>query len=221
MGDNQVHCFTAVRALLTYAEDDLSKHSDVSMIVCFDHEEVGSESACGAGSPVMQEAIKRVSGCFSKGDDEMYSVSIRKSFLVSADGAHAIHPNYAAKHEPNHAPPLNKGTVIKTNDNQRYATNVDSAFFTRELARRGGVNVQEFMVKNDCPCGTSIGPIISAKLGLRTVDLGVPQLSMHSIRETIGVADIESNYILFKTFFKQFRQLDDSCNFVCLPVANI
>jgi len=214
--DNQIHCFTGVMALLDHAKAGLANDTDVSMVCCFDHEEVGSESACGAASPMFQDALQRVSGCFGKPEDgeELYRVAVRKSFLVSADVAHAIHPNYAGKHDANHGPLMNKGTVIKTNDNQRYATNAETGFFLREIARRAGVEVQEFMVKNDCPCGTTIGPIIAAKVGCRTVDVGVPSLSMHSVRETMGVADITSNFKLFQTFFKEFRTLDDSCKFI-------
>ena len=111
------------------------------MLVCFDHEEIGSESAQGAGSPVMGEALSRILGCFDT-SDEMLRRTVRKSFLISADVAHAIHPNYPEKHEKNHQPVLNKGTVIKTNQNQRYATNAETGFILRELARRGGVPVQ-------------------------------------------------------------------------------
>lgn len=211
--DNHIHCYTALRALLDHAAGDLSSDKNVSIICCFDHEEVGSESACGAGSPVMQEAVERIGGCFSKGDEEMHKVSIRRSFLVSADVAHAVHPNWAGKHDSGHVPLLNKGTVVKTNDNQRYATNAETGFMLREIARQGGVAVQEFVVRNDCPCGSTIGPIISSKTGMRCVDLGVPSLSMHSIRETMGVTDIANNYVLFKTFFAKFRALDDMCVF--------
>lgn len=209
--DNQSHCYTGLSALLQHSSD-ISADTGVSMLVCFDHEEIGSASAQGAGSPVMSEAISRVVGCF---DDsaEILKVTIRNSFLVSADVAHAIHPNYQDKHEKNHQPVLNKGTVIKTNSNQRYATNAETGFLLRELARRAGAPVQEFVVRNDCPCGSTIGPIISSNVGIRTVDLGVPSLSMHSIRETMGVEDIASNIKLFKTFFSEFRALDESCNF--------
>lgn len=211
--DNQVHCFTATRALLEHATKQSGSETAISMIVCFDHEEVGSDSLTGAGSPMMQEAVERVSGCFSKGDEEMHKVSIRKSFLLSADTAHAIHPNYVGKHDSNHQPMMNKGTAIKSNENQRYATNLESGFMMREIARQGGVSVQEFVVKNDCPCGSTIGPIISSKTGIRCVDVGVPILSMHSIRETMGVADIMNSLVLFKTFFAKFRALDDACIF--------
>lgn len=125
----------------------------------------------------MGEAIARVCGCFTT-EEELKLISLRKSFLVSADVAHALHPNYASKHESNHQPKLNGGTVLKTNDNQRYATHAATGFIVREVARRAGVPVQEFVVRNDCPCGTTIGPIIAAKVGIRTADVGIPSLSM-------------------------------------------
>jgi len=209
--DNQVHCYTGLAALLDHSRD-ISEDTGVSMLCCFDHEEVGSDSAVGAGSPIMSEAISRVLGCFDT-SDEMLKVTIRNSFLVSADVAHAIHPNYSGKHDDNHRPLLNKGTVIKTNSNQRYATNAETGFLLRELSRRANAPVQEFVVRNDCPCGSTIGPIISARVGIRTVDLGVPSLSMHSIRETMGVEDVTTNARLFTTFFREFGALDKSCVF--------
>lgn len=209
--DNQVHCYTGLTALLDHSRD-LSADTGVSMLCCFDHEEVGSDSAVGAGSPIMSEAISRVLGCFDP-SDEMLKVTIRNSFLVSADVAHAIHPNYSDKHDKNHGPLLNKGTVIKTNSNQRYATNAETGFLLRELARRADAPVQEFVVRNDCPCGSTIGPIISARVGIRTVDLGVPSLSMHSIRETMGVEDVATNARLFTTFYREFGRLDQCCQF--------
>jgi aspartyl aminopeptidase len=231
--DNQVHCFTSVEALVSYAGNQrrVQGDPDISMIALFDHEEVGSESISGACSPVMAEAVARVGGAFAASsivDQELHMVSLRKSFLVSADVAHAMHPNYASKHEGNHQPKLNRGTVLKTNDNQRYATNAATGFILRELARRASqgvasyeagppaatdVPLQEFVVRNDCPCGTTIGPIIAAKTGIRTVDVGVPSLSMHSIRETVGVQDVLTSKQLFEAFFAEFRALDDACAF--------
>merc|ERR1712185_267114 len=118
--------------------------------------------------------MQRVSSCFAPDAPhaaaEALHASTRRSFCMSADTAHAVHPNYAEKHEPAHAPTLNKGTVIKTNDNQRYATNGDTGFVVRELARLAGIDVQEFMVKNDCPCGSTIGPLISSKTVHRPCD---------------------------------------------------
>ncbi len=224
--DNQLHCYTSLEALVGYAEavelegKSAGGSTDVAMIALFDHEEVGSESSCGAGGPVMAEALQRVALCLAPsaepdeaGAKEALLIATRKSFLISADVAHAVHPNWSAKHESGHSPKLNLGTVIKTNDNQRYATNSTSGFVIRELARRAEIGVQEFVVRNDCPCGTTIGPIIAAKTGLRVVDVGVPSLSMHSIRETVGVSDIQNSFLLFTSFFRHFRELDDTCKF--------
>ena len=116
--DNQVHCFTAIEALVAHA-GDLKADSGVSMICLFDHEEIGSNSTSGAGGPVMKDALRRVTDCLGETDDSRM-VSIQRSFQFSADTAHGLHPNYAMKHELKHTPQLNKGTVIKTNDNQRY-----------------------------------------------------------------------------------------------------
>jgi len=218
--DNQSHCFTSMMGLIDFANDAeaVAKDEEVSLIALFDHEEVGSQSACGAGSPIMSDAISRVSGCFvrqlkAQDANEMHRIVVQRSFQMSADVAHAIHPNYANKHEVKHQPLLNKGTVIKTNDNQRYATNSVTGFVVRELGRMASVPIQEFVVRNDCPCGTTIGPIVAANTGVRTVDIGIPSLSMHSIRETIGVADLHSNCDLFKSFFRHFRELDERCKF--------
>lgn len=212
--DNQSHCYTGLAALLAHSSD-LSEDTGVSMVVCFDHEEVGSDSTVGAGSPMMGEAVSRVLSCLAGPllSVDLERVSLRRSFLVSADVAHAVHPNYSEKHEANHRPTLNKGTVLKSNSNQRYATNAETGFLLREIARRAEVPVQEFVVRNDCPCGSTIGPIIASKTGIRTVDLGVPSLSMHSIRETMGVEDVASNIKLFETFFREFGALDNSCSF--------
>ena len=217
--DNQIHCFTSMDALISYsqASELLSKDTDVSCIALFDHEEVGSQSTCGAGGPVMLEFLHRVVEVFSTSSSsavgELQKMSIRKSYMISADVAHSIHPCYPNKHEKNHSPLLNSGTVIKTNDNQRYATNAETGFLLRELTKRGGFKVQEFVVRNDCPCGTTIGPIVAGNTGVRTIDVGVPSLSMHSIRETIGVADIPNSIGIFLVFFSSFRALDDVCSF--------
>ena len=165
--DNQMHCFTALKALLAQAEGAPPTAPDICLIALFDHEEVGSDSSTGAGGPIMCESLQRISSCFAADEPhasaEALRISTRRSFLMSADSAHAVHPNYAEKHQAAHAPLLNRGTVIKTNDNQRYATNGESGFVVRELARVAGIGVQEFMVKNDCPCGSTIGPILSSK----------------------------------------------------------
>ena len=110
-----------------------------------------------------------------------------------------------------HGPKMNGGMVIKRNANQRYATNGVTGLVVRELARRAGLpRVQEFVVRNDCACGSTIGPIISSVTGIRAIDLGCPQLSMHSIRETMGVKDLTHGLALFRAFFGNFTQVDES-----------
>jgi aspartyl aminopeptidase len=142
------------------------------------------------------EAVKRISSAlipdsFASGSlVDMYEATIRKSFVLSSDQAHALHPNYASKHEKNHQPQMNAGMVIKRNANQRYATNGITGVLIREIARRASLKpVQEFIVRQDCGCGSTIGPLISAATGMRAIDMGCPQLSMHSIRETMGTCD--------------------------------
>jgi aspartyl aminopeptidase len=209
--DNLATVFCAVEAISEHSTD-LSSDQDISLIVCFDHEEVGSTSLNGAGSPVMASAIKRISAALHNGNEssDLYAATIAKSFCLSIDQAHALHPNYAGKHESNHAPLLNKGVVIKRNSNQRYATNNVTAFLLRELAKKSDTPIQEFVVRNDCPCGSTIGPTISAATGIRTVDAGMPQLSMHSCREVMGVADLSHGLNLFRGFFSHFREVDES-----------
>lgn len=215
--DNLATVFCATEALCQYATDTSTStthadSADVSVMVAFDHEEVGSTSANGAGSPVMQEALQRIASGLHGGtmiSPDLYSACLRRSFILSIDQAHAIHPNYSSKHEAAHAPQLNAGVVIKTNSNQRYATNGITAFVIRELGRMAGIPIQEFVVRNDCPCGSTIGPTVSALTGIRTVDAGMPQLSMHSCREVMGIVDLYHGVELFKTFFSRFRELDN------------
>ena len=205
--DNLATVFCAVEALASHEPTD---QADISMVVAFDHEEVGSTSLNGAGSPVLDSAIRRISSALGASQDpEVFAQTIAKSFCLSIDQAHAVHPNYASKHEAQHAPALNSGFVIKSNANQRYTTNSLTGFLLRELARECEVPIQEFAVRNDCPCGSTIGPTISALTGIRTVDAGMPQLSMHSCREVMGLKDLQYGVQLFQGFFAKFRSIDE------------
>jgi aspartyl aminopeptidase len=213
--DNLASCFVSVEALLTHTEGGgLAEDGDVNMIALFDHEEVGSSSGVGAGSTIMRDSVTRISNALhaledgAAEDSEIFKAALKKSMILSVDMAHAIHPNYASKHDKGHAPRMNSGIVIKSNANQRYMTNGMTGFFVRELARTSGVPVQEFAVRNDCPCGSTIGPIIASNTGIRAVDLGMPQLSMHSIREMMGCSDLTFAHALFVSFFKDFRAVD-------------
>ena len=212
--DNLASCFVATEALIEHAPsaEAIKDDPDVSLIALFDHEEVGSGSTSGAGSPVMGDAVRRISSALSGGGtlaDDVLAAALSKSFVLSADMAHAVHPNYASKHEKSHGPQMNRGIVIKSNSNQRYASNGVTSFVVRELSRRAGLPApQEFVVRNDCPCGSTIGPIISASTGMRAVDVGMPMLSMHSVREVMGVADLTHGKELFAAFLRDFREID-------------
>lgn len=190
--DNLASCFTAVSALIKTtresARKELAHREDrfVRVAACFDHEEVGSRSANGADSSFLGDVLTRIADAMRFD----YHQAIANSLLVSADMAHAIHPNYSTKHEARHRPVLGAGLVIKTNQNQRYGTSGISGFLVREAAKRAGnVPIQEFVVPNDKPCGSTVGPLLASRTGIMTVDVGQPQLSMHSVREMCSVHD--------------------------------
>ncbi|KAJ1953014.1 hypothetical protein EC988_003235, partial [Linderina pennispora] len=142
------------------------------------------------------------------GSPTAFEQSMANSFMISSDVTHAVHPNYSEKHEANHRPMLQKGPSIKYNANQRYATTAVTSAILKEIARRHDIPMQEFLVRNDSPCGSTIGPMLSAQLGLRTVDIGNPLLSMHSIREVCGADDVGMSVKLFEHFFGEFAALD-------------
>jgi len=211
--DNLASCFLAVQGLIEYSseEDALASDEDISLVALFDHEEIGSSSATGAGAPIIKDSVDRISSALSGDNADKYASAIARSFVLSVDQAHAIHPNYASKHEKVHAPKMNDGMVIKRNANQRYATTGVTGLIVREISKKMNLSpTQEFVVRNDCGCGSTIGPIISTNTGIRAIDLGCPQLSMHSIRETMGVCDVRYGLELFKGFFKHFREVDKS-----------
>jgi len=189
--DNLLSCYTGLMAM-TETSNPGSK-----LLVCTDHEEVGSASACGAQGPFLQSVLERVAG-----SHENYVRMIDQSMMVSADNAHAVHPNYVDKHDDNHGPEINMGPVIKTNANQRYATNGDTSALFKQLCKKADVPVQSFVVRSDMACGSTIGPIAASEIGVRTIDVGVPTFAMHSIRELAGRWDA---YYLFRVL-KEFYQ---------------
>lgn len=179
--DNLVSCWAGVDALRRHV-------GSRPMIVClFDHEEVGSESTTGAAGPMLESIVAellRVRGLAERRFD-----FLRRSLCISADNAHGLHPNYPERHDPNHAPLVNRGPALKRNANQRYATSANGASIVRRIARDAGVPLQDFVSNNSMPCGSTIGPITATRMGIETVDIGVPQLAMHSARETCGARD--------------------------------
>ncbi len=177
--DNLLSCYVGLQALL---ESDGS-HS--ALLVCNDHEEVGSLSAIGAQGPFLKSVLRRMAPA-GEGD---YAAMIDRSMMISADNAHGVHPNFADKHDNNHGPLLNAGPVLKINANQRYASNSETTALFRQLAAAQGVPVQSFVVRADMACGSTIGPITAGELGVRTLDIGVPTFGMHSPRELAGSQD--------------------------------
>ena len=181
--DNQLSCFIALESLLAANGSDT-----IPMIAFFDHEEVGSTSATGAGSPLLGSIIERsVAGRGGSADEHHRAVA--SSLVISSDNAHATHPNYADRHEPDHHITLNAGPVIKINANERYATDATTAARFQVACEQAGVPFQKFVNRTDLGCGSTIGPITAAELGADTVDIGCPQLAMHSARELSGSHD--------------------------------
>ncbi len=177
--DNLTMCHAAIEALLS-SEDS----HETRLVSLFNSEEVGSRTLNGARSAFLDSVIERLAG----GRNE-YFRCLARSIQVSADGAHAVHPNYPEKHDPGCRPVLGGGPVIKVNAAEKYtSSDVTSAYF-KTCAERSGVDVQYFVSRNDMPCGSTIGPITSTRTGIRSVDVGNPMLSMHSVRETAGKAD--------------------------------
>ena len=157
---------------------------DVIVLAAFNHEEVGSASATGAGGPLLERVFTRVARDLGDPLD-----IFAESTMISADAAHAVHPNYPGKHDPTHRPLMNRGPVLKINANQRYSSDAETEATWIRACRNGNVPVQTFVGHNGVPCGSTIGPIASTRLGIPTVDVGVPLLSMHSARELVGVQD--------------------------------
>lgn len=190
--DNLLSCFMGLRGLLA---SDLTQGA---LLVCNDHEEVGSMSAAGAQGPMLQQVLERIVP-----ETEARIRMIQHSMMISADNAHGIHPNFADKHDANHGPLLNAGPVIKVNANQRYATNSETSAVFRDIANQVDVSVQAFVVRSDMACGSTIGPISASELGVKTIDIGVPQFAMHSIREMAGTQDIVDMTKVLTQFFNE------------------
>jgi aspartyl aminopeptidase len=194
--DNLLSCFLASEALLK------SNSRSASVLVCNDHEEVGSASAAGAQGPFLKSVLERIVHNSSAENDAMER-AIHNSNLWSIDNAHGIHPNYADKHDDKHSPHLNGGPVIKINANQRYASNSQSIALFKSVCHKCKVPYQSFVMRSDMACGSTIGPITATELGINTVDLGLASFGMHSIRELAGAKDAESLAKVVTAFYNR------------------
>ena len=181
--DNLASVHAGLTAIAAVTDPDA-----ITVLACFDHEEVGSASAAGASGPLLETVLDRVADALGW-DVQTATAARARSMLVSADAGHAVHPNYAHLHDPDHRPLPNAGPLIKFNANQRYATDAVGEASWRRACAAAGVPTQDFVSNNAVPCGSTIGPLSATRLGIRTVDVGIPLLSMHSARELCGVRD--------------------------------
>jgi aspartyl aminopeptidase len=196
--DNLSSCHAAITALCDTADSPPPSHT--SLVVLYDHEEVGSRSAQGAAGPLLESVLERAVAGFKGGEAQGLARALARSVLISADMAHAVHPNYADRHEPGHRPVLGGGPVIKTNANQSYATDAATSGLFQALCSRLDIEPQQFVTRSDLGCGSTIGPITAARVGIPTVDVGNPMLSMHSCREMCGSADVEPMIDVLRLF---------------------
>ena len=193
--DNLGSTFSALKSFLAS-----KPNNTLNVLVVFDHEEIGSNTRAGAKSNLLPSVLEKIVG------RQKYSAVVSRSLLVSSDNAHAIHPNYHEKHDPMHAPYLGAGTVLKRSPGQSYATDMTSACPLLMALKKLGLNAQALMNRNDIPSGSTIGPHVSTQMGIATVDIGQPQLAMHSIRELVAVKDVEELTTLLEELYNHYEQ---------------
>lgn len=196
--DNLLSCFIALHSLIDSTDES------ASVLVCNDHEEVGSVSASGAEGPFLKSVLQRMLESENKtagSSAASFDRAMQNSTLLSVDNAHGVHPNFPDVHDEAHAPKLNRGLVIKINANQRYASNSESIALLKSICNRLNISYQSFVVRSDMGCGSTIGPVTSALLGISTVDIGIASFAMHSIRESAGAADAESMGALIQAYY--------------------
>lgn len=183
--DNLVSVHAAVHALIETVPSGV-----IPVIACFDHEEVGSETRSGAAGPFLSDVLARIRASLGASTEDTLRATAA-SWCVSSDVGHSVHPNYRERHDDDCVPIAGQGPILKINANQRYASDAPGAALWRGVCRNAGVQTQEFVSNNTMPCGSTIGPITATRLGIRTVDVGIPVLSMHSVRELCAASDVD------------------------------
>ena len=211
--DNLGSSIPALYSMINASKDELlAEQSSINIIALFDNEEIGSMTYQGADSNFFLMHLKRI---FSQSlnitktaySEDLYLRFLAKSYVISADLAHAYNPNYPEKFQSQHQNKVQQGVVLKINVCGKYSTESENAAVFKELAKMCNVPLQEFIVRQDSPCGTTIGPITSAKLGIKSVDVGIPQFAMHSIREQLGIVDLFYYRTIFEEFFKNYEKV--------------
>ncbi|EEA08119.1 aspartyl aminopeptidase protein, putative [Cryptosporidium muris RN66] len=198
--DNLGGTYSCFYGLILASENN--KH-DIIMVASFDHEEVGSKSYTGSQSDILRQILTELLSKLAEVETFSFQHFMYRSMFLSVDMAHGVHPNYPERHQRDHKPVFKGGIVLKHNFNQSYSTDCTTASYIKAIAQKANIPLQEFLVKNNSPCGGTIGPIVACKLGVRTADIGVPMLAMHSIREFMAADDI---YILMD-FIKSYFEL--------------
>lgn len=196
--DNLASAFASLQSLIDSKQP--SKQL-IKMVVLWDNEEIGSTTAQGASSPFIAQIIERISLALNLSREEYFQL-ISRSLCASVDLGHALHPNYKDKHEPRHIALLNKGILLKTNAQNRYASDARSMAAITSLCLKHKIPFQKYVSRGDIPCGTTVGPIHAHVTGMPTIDIGIPQLSMHSCRELVGTKDVLSLCRLLKAFLE-------------------
>ena len=211
--DNLGSSIPALYAMINSSKEELlAEQSSINIISLFDNEEIGSMTYQGADSNFFLMHLKRI---FSQSlnitktpySEDLFMRFMAKSYVISADLAHAFNPNYSEKFQSQHKNLMQQGVVLKINVNGKYSTESENAAVLKELGKLSNVPIQEFIVRQDSPCGTTIGPITSAKIGIKSVDVGIAQLAMHSIREQLGIVDLYYYRTLFEEFFKSYENV--------------
>jgi len=196
--DNLTSVHAGLTALLEVADTPAPDH--ISVLAAFDHEELGSESRSGASGPFLDDVLTRIGAALGASVDDR-ARALAASWCLSSDAGHSVHPNYAERHDPANQPVAGRGPLLKINANQRYATDAPGAALWSRACAQAGVPYQEFVSNNSVPCGSTIGPLTATRLGIRTIDVGAPLLSMHSARELAHVDDLVALAAATAAFF--------------------
>ena len=208
--DDKLCCFSAIEALIASTRTSDPNFDYIKVVGCFDDEEIGSLLRQGAHSNLLPSTLERICEAFSEKScgPDIISQMYANSFLISADVSHAVNPNFLGAYLENHSPRLNTGIAIQADPNGHTTTDSVSTAFLQRIADKCGAKLQVFQIRNDSRSGGTVGPMLSSAMGMRAIDAGLPQLSMHSIRATIGSLDPGLGVELFKGFFDHFDDVD-------------